>query len=247
MKMSMKSRISWRLWVAAFTAGALTLACNSGKPSPNPYSCGNVTRGHCYAITSLGDHILGFQTRVYITENITPGNGFVTNEFWLRNYSGTSSWIEVGYQRTTLGNIRYFWSQNDENGNFRNHDLHDVPPDELGTAVTLTIQQLQPRVFGVAIEGRTTHFAVETNVKMWDGAHGGYAEMGQELAGTAGATAGFASFERNRVKTESGWKWFVASTVGSDEHKPPYGSWIADPTTEEREGGVFTTQCCVAP
>lgn len=177
--MAFSKRPRSRIWVGALSVGTLLLACNSGRSSTESYSCGDVTRGHCYAASFVGDHVLGFQTRVHVTSNMSPGDGLITNEFWLANYTGTSSWLEVGYKREALGKIKYFWAQNDENGHYSSHDLHDVPPEELDSAVTLTIHQMQRDRFMVSIKGRRTDFAAVTDIHMWDADRGGYARIGQ--------------------------------------------------------------------
>jgi hypothetical protein len=103
------------------------MACAPQTPAPaQPYACGGPAKNHCYAYASVGDHILGFLTQIHIS-GISPGDGFVTNEIWLRNYTGVSSWIELGYEQDVRP-LHYFWAQSDETGLFTPHELGDIPP-----------------------------------------------------------------------------------------------------------------------
>jgi hypothetical protein len=221
-------------------------ACNTGQPSPKPYACGNVALGHCYSKTIVGDHITGFLSRIVVSSKLLPGDGFITNEFWLRNYTGTSSWIEVGYIQNTVERLHYFWAQNNENGVFTKQSAGDVPVEELDTPVTFIVRQVQSDRFEVRIDGVKTHFKTETALHLWAGTSGGYVELGQELAGTTGAAAGIVTFDRNRVRDSQGWKWLVNESAGATADEPPYGGWLAIPKNDAMEGGVFSTHCCTA-
>ena len=59
---------------------------------------------------------------------------------------------------------------------------------------------------------------------------------GQELAGTKGAAASVATFDRNRVLDNQGWKWLVNPLAGETSGEPPYGTWLAVPKTDAMEG-----------
>jgi hypothetical protein len=186
-------------------------------------------------------------TRIHIS-GINPGDGFVTNEIWLRNYTGVSSWIELGYTQDPRP-LHYFWAQSDETGLFTPHDLGDIPPEEFDTPVTFSIHQLQPGQFEVRIDGTRTHFTTATHVALWSGTDGGYAEIGQELSGTTGANAHLAVFDHNRaLSRNSQWSWFtnpnITNPAATTEGKPPYGEWLALPATDASEGGVSSTHCC---
>ena len=76
----------------------LLLACQLGGPSPQSYSCGDVSNlKHCYATGTLSNHLTGFRS-TFTVRRMLPGDGFVTNEFWLSHYSGNWAWIEIGYR-----------------------------------------------------------------------------------------------------------------------------------------------------
>src|SRR4051812_2630497 len=86
----------------------LILGCGAGQQSPTGYSCGDVAHGHCYSEALFGDHVTGFRTTFTVVSKLHPGNGFVTNEFWLDNYTGNIGWIELGYELNTVEPLHYF-------------------------------------------------------------------------------------------------------------------------------------------
>jgi hypothetical protein len=75
--------------------------------------------------------------------------------------------------------------------------------------------------------------------------------VGQELAGTNGASAGNANFTRNIWAVQVlGPEYVFWYNRQIDEgtvlnQSPPFGSWTIDPATPPPpEGGQFTTHCC---
>ena len=76
-------------------------------------------------------------------------------------------------------------------------------------------------------------------------------DIGQELAGTNGASAGNANFTRNiwavQVLGPEYVFWYNRQTDegGVGSAAPPFGSWTSNPANPPPpEGGQFTTHCC---
>jgi hypothetical protein len=197
----------------------------------------------------VGSHIFGFRTQIKIIEHGNPGNGFITNEFWLLNYSGHNSWIELGYMDDRFSpELQYFFAVNDETGIFTNTIIGYVPKEEIGRVVTFSVHQLSREDrFRISVNGPITRFSTVTDVHMWPGEEGGHVEMGQELAGTTGAKASVAIFDQNFVYVRNaGWQPLVEPLEGPflAVSRPPFGEWLWPPTMFSREGGLFATRCC---
>jgi hypothetical protein len=75
-------------------------------------------------------------------------------------------------------------------------------------------------------------------------------QIGQELAGTQNASAGYATFSRNIFAVQSLGQeyvfWYNAqTTLGTTTSKnPPSGAWVIGPDKPPPEGGQFSTKCC---
>ena len=219
---------------------------SGGQPSPQIYNCGTVSSGHCYSEALLGDHLAGFRTTFTVVQQFLPGDGFVTNEFWLTNYQGNDGWIELGYQVNSI-ELKYFWAVLDpDTGIFTKHDIGPIPPEEVATRVVFDIHQTAEDTFVISIDGSKTHFATTAHVNLWDGSYGGHVKMGQELAGSKGAAASLAMFVENQVYDSSSRRRFATAGDGPSEKvdKPPYGGWMQQPAVGN-QGGVFSTYCCV--
>lgn len=246
----MKARGRQWLAMALIVALGATLACGiGGKPAPAPYMCGDVTRGHCYGMATVGDHLTGFRSTFTVVKELRPGNGFVTNEFWLKNYSGVVAWIEIGYMQNTVEQLHYFWAVLDpDTALFRSTMIADVPGAEFGERVTFDIHETAPSVFSLSVDGPTTKFATSVTVNLWVGTDGGYVDMGMELAGTDGAVAPVATFVNNTVYDSTFRPRYAKASDGSGETigKPPYGGWLQKPA-DSPDGGVFITHCCAPP
>ena len=217
-----------------------------GQQSPQNYSCGDVSRGHCYAESFLGDHLTGFRSTFTVVGRFLAGDGFITNEFWLNNYNGTNGWIEIGYQANGIDSPKYFWAVLDpDTGFFKKYDIGPIPQEEMGTRVDFDIHQIAEDVFIISIEGTKTHFSTTVDINLWDGTYGGYAVLGQELAGSKGAVASLAEFVHNQVYDKNFKRRFATEIDSSSEKidKPPYGGWLQKPAAGI-EGGTFSTYCC---
>jgi hypothetical protein len=79
---------------------------------------------------------------------------------------------------------------------------------------------------------------------------GNQIQIGQELAGTQNASAGYATFSRNIFAVQALGQeyvfWYNAQQttgiVTSDT--PPSGAWVVSPGKPPPEGGQFATRCC---
>jgi len=73
----------------------------------------------------------------------------------------------------------------------------------------------------------------------------GFAQLGQELAGSNGAVASLAMFVDNQVYDKSFRRRFATESDGPSEdvNKPPHGGWMQIPAAGN-QGGVFSTYCC---
>ena len=211
--------------IVTFAFLAVALVGCGGTQIPTGYSCGDVTRKHCYAKATLGDHITGFTARIGVADGISPGDGFVTNELWLNNYTGVSSWIEVGYQQNSVERLHYFWAMNDENGVFTKESIADVPAQEKSTSVYFDVHQIAPDSFRVSVQGSATHFTKVIAVHLWNGSSGGYAGVGQELAGTSGASAPNAQFTDMATYTNGTRSPVTAVSLVVDQ--PPNAGWLS--------------------
>lgn len=218
-----------------------------GQVSPQGYSCGTPSTGHCYAIASVGDHLTGFRTTISVVSNLLGGDGFITNEFWLINYSGDNGWIELGYSAGKYELPKYFWARLDPDSHiYQSHDIVTIPQEEIGTRVTFDVHQTGEDTFVLSVEGGSTHFSTTVTANLWDGAYGGYAHVGQELEGSTGAVASLAMFVDNHVYDQS-FNLHLATeadhALDEDVDKPPFGGWMQKPASDN-QGGVFATHCC---
>jgi len=231
--------------------------CNTslgGRSSPQNYKCGDFRAGHCYVTGSLGnigpsgEHLTGFRSTISVVGNISPGQGFITNEFWLISSQETIGWIEVGYIVSAHELLHYFWAVLDPDTHiFTRHEIGAVPKGEIGTRVTFDIHEISEDNFVISIDGSITHFSTTTQVNLWDGNHGGHIDLGMELAGSNGAVSSFAEFVENKVYDNkiSQLPRFANESDSPSESigQPPYGGWLQKPAAGNY-GGVFSTYCC---
>ncbi|MGZ3488658.1 MAG: hypothetical protein ACXVBY_17555, partial [Isosphaeraceae bacterium] len=243
-------RYAFKQVVGIMLVGMLVTACSGSTPrAPAPYKCGGVgtmTGRHCYAKATIGDHITGFSSDIWIAERMQPENGFITNEFWLNGFTGVSSWIEIGYIQNSVEQLHYFWAENDENGIFHKETIANVPTTEVGTSVRFAIIQVATDTFRLEVKAGTTHFSREIHLHLWDDWQGGYIEAGQELAGTdmagtGGAEASLAQF--TDMLTFTRFSKARVDKAAFDVDGPPYAGWLVMPPAPE-PGPAFATWCC---
>lgn len=236
-------RITAVVSTLAFSACTSNL---SGRPSVTAYDCGDFTGNHCYATGSLSGPFTGFRSTITVASQFLPGDEFVTNEFWLNNFTGNRGWIELGYKVHKSGLPQYFWAvQNPADQSFNATAIGSIPQQEMGSRVTFDIHQIADGSFVVSVDGAITHFSTTVNVNLWNGSAGGWVSMGQELAGKSGVAAGLTMFVDNQVYDQNFARRFAIQSDGAGENlgKPPFGGWMQKPARGNK-GGVFSTYCC---
>ncbi len=262
---------SYLLLASVFAFLATSLGCiNTGQVNPQGYSCGDLTSGHCYCVfnalggspptttVTLCNPFFGFRTSIYVTNQMSGGNGFIDDEMWLISQTGFSGWIEAGYmtdpQYPTV--IEYFWAEDDNStGVFIKHPLENVPQADIGNYAVVTVSNNGPNLtssssFTINIANKATNFSTTTSNALWSSSSGACVaeiQLGQELAGTTGAFAGAVLFINNAWLDQTGvWRW-QTDDGGVKSQQPPYAGWIQTPSTADSTGGTFFTECCLPP
>ena len=244
---------------ALFFSAAAALAAN--------YSCGNASSNHCYGQTSWSEQTQYFGAYVDLKEPTmncpSSCGGFVDNEIWLIDNqsqaclanSFNQCWVEAGYIAQAGGGTQFFWadSRPQTSSTFNLHIVGDADP--VGTTDHFMIVKdgrVSPQVFQVFIynTSESTLYHGTSVASNGNPMSGNAIHIGQELAGTSGATAGDAEYTRNIWAVQALGPeyvfWYNRQTddgsVRSDN--PPSGSWSIDPSNPSPEGGDFTTHCC---
>lgn len=237
-----------RLLAACLPLAAAFLSCDllsSLGGRPGAYQCGDFTGDHCYAEASVGDHATGFQTTITVAGVFEAGDGLITNELWLRNYTGGQGWIELGYKHELNGTLQYFWGRKDPaTADFSFENIGPVPAAEVGTPVTFDVHQTGTDTFLLSIDGGVTRWSKPLTLALWSNASGGYVLLGMELGGRDGGQASLAMFVDNKVYDTAFHPRFAnaGDFPGQTIHGPPYGGWLQWP--DAGQGGVFSTRCC---
>jgi len=210
------------------------------------YSCGTA---HCYKGIHWGGHVSGESTDIYIAPLTAPNDGgFVDNETWLVDLTGPY-WVEIGYSTFGSSSVQYFWADSRPGSTYYEHPMASVAGNEYGTRPQFAIQHGSGNSWVASIVGPGSNFGgswTSTNNTMT----GNDIQIGQELAGTTGASANYANFTINvwygyydgsfHYQTNSGQDLNLA--YGSTSN-PPYGGWDVIPQNSTT-GGQFTTNCC---
>jgi hypothetical protein len=241
-----------RFWIAAGSAVIVfaLAGCTGSGTSPTPYSCGTPSTDHCYAeliigTTDVPGGILGFRTSIGVN-SVNGGDGFINEEFWLLSTSGCRCWIETGYQESENLGYYYFWAETVPPGVYGpSHDLGPVAPGDFGGSATFDVQQTGPQSFAITVTTPTASYAAtSSNSYLSDPANSGFVEMGQELQGSTGASAGYVFFQDNMEFSGGHWGYIPGGQL--DIGAPPYGGWL-DPPSSADPGGIFFTECCNSP
>jgi hypothetical protein len=246
------SRLRRSLVLAGLALAPIALAgCPTPGPSPTPYSCGTASDdSHCYARVNFTNQtvlggIRGWQTRIDVVPVMKGGDGLITDEFWLASFSG-SYWIETGYMASVSeSGAFYVWAETDPGVGLVVHILGPVTSADYGGWATFTVYQTGPSSFIISVQTPTVSYTAASNFPYFsDPSTQGYVNMGQELAGSTGAVADYATFADN--KEFSGGQWAYATTgAQAPAGDPPYGVWT--PASQWPPGGLFWTECCISP
>jgi hypothetical protein len=234
--------------------------------SASTYSCGSPSSGHCYGVTGWQEkpEYFGAYTDIIRAAINCPSgcNGFVDDEIWLIDdkSSGCTSnpfrmcWVEAGYFFTAgSGSAQYFWADSRpmNSSTFNLHILGSTDP-EAATNHYMIIKDgrggagiFQLWVYNDNLS--TLYQGTSTSNTM----AGDRINIGQELAGTNGASAGIANFTRNIWAVQALGPeyvfWYNRQTTNSGvtSANPPIASWAVEPSNPPPpEGGQFTTHCC---
>jgi hypothetical protein len=246
----------------------LTLFVLSGTMSLKAYSCGNPSSGHCYGTASWQQTPEYFGAYVDIAQvslSCPSGcGGFVDDEIWLIDTNTPNCvsngfgvcWVEAGSIAQDGSNPVFFWAdaRPTTQSTFNLHLLG--PTDAPGTIDHFMIVKdgrVSPQTFLVFIytDSFSTLYNGKSAVSSGAPMKGNRIDIGQELAGSSGASAGSDNFSRNiwavQALDAAYIFWYNRQTtkgsVGSAN--PPTASWTIDPANPPPpEGGQFTTSCC---
>jgi hypothetical protein len=232
------------------------------------YSCGDASSNHCYGTTSWTEQTQYFGSYVDLQEPSMscPSNcgGFIDNEMWLidTNSSGCKAnaykvcWVEAGYIAQAGQDTQFFWAdaRAQTSSTFNLHILGKADP--VGTTDHFMIvkdARVSPQVFQVWVYNTSLSTLYQGTSKASNGnpMSGNRIDIGQELAGTQGASAGNANYTRNIWAVQTLGPEYVfwynrqKDEGGVSSANPPYASWTVNPSSPPPpEGGEFTTHCC---
>jgi hypothetical protein len=259
-----RSWVGARLVLLALLIALLTLAARS--PHASNYSCGNPNTGHCYAYVQWEEQPQYFgvyMDLLQVAMNCPSGcGGFLNNEMWLTDYQTPACanngfqacWVEAGFHASDGGgNPYYFWADarplksNTYNNHYLNQaDLADfehfmIIKDGRNGAQGVFQVWIYNDSLSVLFQGTSTSNNMSANA----------INIGFELAGTNGASAGMAQFMRNiwAVKPLGAdytfWYNRQIDEGAVTSQNPPSGSWLISPALPPPpEGGMWTTTCC---
>lgn len=248
--------IAFRILLAlALALGGAVLSTRSAEAQPL-YSCS----GSCHAANYWLNPVNGASVSIMI-RNVICGScdGFVSNVLWYTgNYgdsacpiAGTSDhycWIETGY--STWGNPNhhvapsctggvancFYWADNRPNGGYHEHAVANITQYDIPGAFSISRTSVNATNWDVVVFG--SHYQSTSN-------HFGYSgkasiQIGQELAGTSGASSPRVDFTNNAWlgTTSSSWQYQHADGTTPPPDKPPYGNWETPPHSSST-GGDF--------
>jgi hypothetical protein len=229
------------------------------------YSCGNPSAGHCYATGTWQEkpQYFGAYADISQTPLSCPNgcNGFVDDEIWLVDdkTSGCQSngfgmcWVEAGSIATENSGAVFFWADSRPltSSVFNLHLLGGTDPAGTTDHYMIVKDARGPAgIFQLWIYNdslSTLYNGTSTSNTM----SGNRIIIGQELAGTNGASAGNANFTRNIWAVQTLGPEYVfwynrqTTNVTPTSQNPPFGAWTVNPSSPPPpEGGQFTTHCC---
>jgi hypothetical protein len=120
------------------------------------YSCGNGTSNHCYAVQNWSGGVNGSRTHIF-TNQLFPGDCFVTNEMWLGYQSGnTNYWVEAGEIASDAigqGSELLFWADQRPGSGFAHHYGQYLSSSDFGKYSDIDIHRISSNQFSVSITG----------------------------------------------------------------------------------------------
>lgn len=261
---------SMEIWVIGLLTCILVLLQVSQPPAVTAYaqtahrtiplySCGDLNNNHCYANMYWPGAIQGEKTDIRI-EPINCGcNGFLNAELWVQSTSGCSPncWIEAGIKNETgYGYTFSFWADQRPGGGYHNHFMNGIIVGDIGYSITLWIfktgtNQWQVSKTRAGVNGCTSQCSADwTNYSTSNSMAANYITLGDELAGSSGASSPDIHFTYNYWYNGS---WHsqgagnpgarIIGANGGPPDDPPFAYWVngqvGGPT-----GGDLDTYCC---
>jgi hypothetical protein len=251
---------SWSLVALLFL-----LAVWGPPTAASNYKCGNPNSGHCYGQTAWQEQPQYFGSYVDLLQvamNCPAGcGGFINNEMWLADTQSpacvanqfNACWVEAGFHATDGGgNPIYFWADSRplSSSTYNNHYLNQADLVDLEHFMIIKDARNGAQgVFQVWIYN-DSHSVFFNGTSTSNNMSANTIHIGSELAGTNGASAGQAQFQRNIWAVKALGPEFVfwynrqidEGSVRSDS--PPTALWLINPSLPPPEGGLFTTTCC---
>lgn len=211
------------------------------------YSCGNTASLHCYARQDWpGGPINGADTTISVVR-MAGGNGFVDNEMWVADcdpnniFCTSPHWIETGYIALYTGSEQFFWSDlRPQDSNLNQHLLGSIPSGDYGNTAYFEISRYTSNSFQVIL---SSPFVGMVNYSTNNSMTPGDILIGQELAGSSGASAPRAYYTDNQWIDTGNHYDYQASLGSYHGDNPPYVGWTTLPT-KSSTGGVLWTNCC---
>ena len=244
----------------------IMLTAASSSVSAN-YSCGNPSSGHCYGVNTWsqrGEYFGAFTEVRQVPLSCASGcGGFVDDEIWLidDNSAGCTSnsfgkcWVEAGSIAEDGRDPVFFWAdaRPTRTSTFNLHLLGAT--DSVGTLdhyMLVKDGRASPQTFLVFIynDSFSTLYNGVSTLQSAPPMSAHRILIGQELAGTTGASAGSANFVRNIWAVQALGPeyvfWYNRQTSQDvTSQNPPTASWTISPgNPPPPEGGQFTTRCC---
>ena len=252
------------VYVAALivAAGCFLLMAATMLTADN-YKCGDPNDLHCYAKVTWQERPQYFGAYTDITQVAmscpSDCGGFVNDEIWFIDSNSCKTnefalcWIEAGTWMVAGTDGRHFFWADARPGKGNTLNVHILgPADDEGVVNHYMIIHDARGDFGISQiwiyndSLSTLYNGTSTNNAM----SGNTIQIGQELAGTQNASAGYATFSRNIFAVQALGQeyvfWYNAQTTrGTTESgNPPSGAWVIGPDKPPPEGGQFSTKCC---
>lgn len=230
------------------------------------YKCGDPSIDHCYGIVTWDERPQYFGAYTDITQVAmscpSDCGGFVNDEIWLVDTNSpdcktngfTLCWVEAGTIMEAGADGRQFFWADARPLKTNTFNLHILGPADDEKVVNHYMMIHDARGdFGISQiwiyndSLSTLYNGTSTNNAM----SGNRIQIGQELAGTQNASAGYATFSRNIFAVQALGQeyvfWYNAQTTRgswSISDNPPSGAWVIGPDKPPPEGGQFSTKCC---
>jgi hypothetical protein len=266
-----------RLWQAPFVFLALLLYCHAASGQTyscgSPYTNGDSTQSHCYAIAGWQEQPQYFGAYTDILQagtNCPSGcDSDLSNEMWLVdagtqacfNNSEQACWVEAGFEASVGnddGKPHYFWADSrpftfDPQYVYNVHYLGQADVADFAHFLIIKDERAGPDVYTVQIyNDSNTVFFTGNSIPNTMSANS--IQIGSELAGTKGAL-GNAWFTRQLwatgpiAKGTNSWMGSAQTDIGSFGagivQTPPLSyRWVTEPTTPPPDGGLLQTGMC---